>query len=212
MANGHSHEAVMRSAHRTGIFHRVLQVIAIAFVVAAASAAQAQRTTLDDLVSAVVRIKTFINPDGTSVSNLGREREGSGIVIDESGLVLTIGYLMVEAQCRRDHHQRRPDPGGDRGRLRPRDRLRPLAHARAAEDQAARLRPIGRRQGAGPGAGGELWRRRCRAAGPHREPPRVHRELGVSGRGRDLHQPAASGLERGCADQPRGQADRRRLA
>ena len=61
--------------------------------------AQAQATKLDDLVSAVVRVKTFINPDGTSVSNLGREREGSGIVIDESGLVLTIGYLMVEAHA-----------------------------------------------------------------------------------------------------------------
>ena len=47
----------------------------------------------------MVGIKTFINPDGTSVSNLGREREGSGIVIDESGLVLTIGYLMVEAHA-----------------------------------------------------------------------------------------------------------------
>ena len=47
----------------------------------------------------MVRIKTFINPDGRSVSNLGREREGSGILIDESGLVLTIGYLMVEAHA-----------------------------------------------------------------------------------------------------------------
>ena len=62
-------------------------------------AAQAETTALDDLVSAVVRIKTFINPDGSSVQNLGREREGTGIVIDESGLVLTIGYLMVEAQA-----------------------------------------------------------------------------------------------------------------
>jgi S1-C subfamily serine protease len=61
-------------------------------------AARAETTALDDLVSAVVRIKTFINPDGSSVQNLGREREGAGIVIDESGLVLTIGYLMVEAQ------------------------------------------------------------------------------------------------------------------
>ena len=59
----------------------------------------ARATTLDDLVSSVVRVKTFINPDGTSVSSLGREREGSGIVIDESGLVLTIGYLMVEAHA-----------------------------------------------------------------------------------------------------------------
>src|SRR4029079_1605111 len=56
-------------------------------------------TTLDALVSSVVRVKTFITPDGTSVANLGREREGSGIVIDESGLVLTIGYLMVEAHA-----------------------------------------------------------------------------------------------------------------
>ena len=47
----------------------------------------------------MVRIKTFINPDGRSVSNLGREREGSGILIDENGLVLTIGYLMVEAHA-----------------------------------------------------------------------------------------------------------------
>jgi len=56
-------------------------------------------TTLDELVDAVVGIKTFINPDGNSVANLGREREGSGIIIDESGLVLTIGYLMVEAHA-----------------------------------------------------------------------------------------------------------------
>jgi S1-C subfamily serine protease len=61
-------------------------------------AAKAQSSALDDIVSAVVRVKTFINPEGNSISNLGREREGAGIVIDESGLVLTIGYLMVEAQ------------------------------------------------------------------------------------------------------------------
>jgi S1-C subfamily serine protease len=61
--------------------------------------AVAQSTTMEDLVGAVVRIKAFINPDGRSVSNLGRERQGSGILIDESGLVLTIGYLMVEAHA-----------------------------------------------------------------------------------------------------------------
>src|SRR6476646_4351688 len=46
---------------------------------------------------AVVRINTHITPDGRTVQGLGREREGSGIVIDADGLVLTIGYLMVEA-------------------------------------------------------------------------------------------------------------------
>ena len=76
------------------------QVILIAAVaLTTLFVATARATTLDDLVSSVVRVKTFINPDGTSVANLGREREGSGIVIDESGLVLTIGYLMVEAHA-----------------------------------------------------------------------------------------------------------------
>ena len=84
---------------RIGTFHRIAGFV-LAFWLAASAPvfAQAQRSTLDELVSAVVQVKTLINPDGTSVSNLGRERQGSGIVIDESGLVLTIGYLMVEAQ------------------------------------------------------------------------------------------------------------------
>jgi S1-C subfamily serine protease len=52
---------------------------------------------LEQLLSGVVRIKTFIKPDGRTVENLGRERSGSGVVIDNSGLIVTIGYLMVEA-------------------------------------------------------------------------------------------------------------------
>jgi S1-C subfamily serine protease len=77
----------------------LLSLLIGALSLALPATAKAQSTALEDLVSAVVRIKTFINPDGSSVSNLGREREGSGIVIDESGLVLTIGYLMVEAHA-----------------------------------------------------------------------------------------------------------------
>ena len=59
----------------------------------------AQKLATDELLSAVVEVKTFINPDGRTVEILGREREGSGIVIDDQGLVLTIGYLMVEAHA-----------------------------------------------------------------------------------------------------------------
>jgi S1-C subfamily serine protease len=62
-----------------------------------AGLAAAEPTSLDQLVSAVVQIKTHINPEGQTVRGLGREREGSGVVIDEGGLVVTIGYLMVEA-------------------------------------------------------------------------------------------------------------------
>jgi S1-C subfamily serine protease len=71
----------------------------LALTLALFTAAPARAATPDELVAAVVRIKTFINPDGQTVQSLGREREGSGIVIDEDGLVLTIGYLMVEAHA-----------------------------------------------------------------------------------------------------------------
>jgi len=75
-------------------------MIAALALMASATAAHAQpATSVDDLAAAVVRIKAFINPDGRTVANLGVEREGSGIVIGSDGLVLTIGYLMVEAHA-----------------------------------------------------------------------------------------------------------------
>src|SRR3989442_4069441 len=78
----------------------VLVTSALALPVGAQEAAKPEaQKSLDELVSAVVRIKTHINPDGRTVENLGREREGSGIVIDDKDLVLTIGYLMVEAHA-----------------------------------------------------------------------------------------------------------------
>ena len=61
------------------------------------AAAQSQSPTIGELLSGVVHIRTSINPDGRTAENLGRERDGTGIVIDDNGLVLTIGYLMVEA-------------------------------------------------------------------------------------------------------------------
>ena len=61
--------------------------------------AHAQKLATEELLSGVVAVKTFINPDGRTVDYLGREREGSGIVIDADGLIVTIGYLMVEAHA-----------------------------------------------------------------------------------------------------------------
>jgi S1-C subfamily serine protease len=71
--------------------------IATLAVAITGSTGLAQSTRIEELVSAVVRIKTHVNPEGRTVEGLGREREGSGILIDNDGLVLTIGYLMVEA-------------------------------------------------------------------------------------------------------------------
>jgi serine protease Do len=69
-----------------------------AIALAASSQAKAQSGAADELLSAVVQLNTYINPDGRTVKGLGQQRKGSGIVIDDKGLILTIGYLMVEAQ------------------------------------------------------------------------------------------------------------------
>ena len=74
-----------------------LLVALLATLAATGARAQAPGVSIEDLVSAVVQIKTFIDPEGRTVENLGRNREGTGVVIDTNGLVLTIGYLMVEA-------------------------------------------------------------------------------------------------------------------
>ena len=47
--------------------------------------------------NAVVGVKVKALPNARSNDTLGEEREGSGIVIRDDGLVLTIGYLIMEA-------------------------------------------------------------------------------------------------------------------
>lgn len=49
------------------------------------------------LYAALVRIQTTAVPDARSAATLGREREGTGTVIAKGGVVLTIGYLLIEA-------------------------------------------------------------------------------------------------------------------
>ena len=46
---------------------------------------------------AVVGVKTTIPERRRSAQTLGTEREGHGILVDDEGLVLTIGYLIMEA-------------------------------------------------------------------------------------------------------------------
>ncbi len=51
----------------------------------------------DRLYAALVRVQTVAVPNARSNTTLGREREGTGTVIGKEGLILTIGYLIVEA-------------------------------------------------------------------------------------------------------------------
>jgi S1-C subfamily serine protease len=55
------------------------------------------RFDLDRALDAVVLLRAEIPEDAFTASILGTERAGNGVVIGESGLVLTIGYLVTEA-------------------------------------------------------------------------------------------------------------------
>ncbi len=52
--------------------------------------------TVDAL--SVVKVSSKVIPNARSSETLGNRREGTGVVIDASGLVMTIGYLIIEAE------------------------------------------------------------------------------------------------------------------
>jgi S1-C subfamily serine protease len=52
----------------------------------------------EEILRAVVKIRAFIPEDARTARILGTEREGNGVVIDSEGHVLTIGYLILEAE------------------------------------------------------------------------------------------------------------------
>src|SRR6266705_748638 len=53
---------------------------------------------LERALASVVGLHSIIPPDAHSAETLGTERTGNGVLID-NGLVLTIGYLITEAEA-----------------------------------------------------------------------------------------------------------------
>jgi S1-C subfamily serine protease len=78
----------------------VLRILALLLAAAAAPAfAQDQgKDEAAELLSAVVRVKAKILPNARSLATLGPQRQGSGVLVRE-GYVLTIGYLVIEAEA-----------------------------------------------------------------------------------------------------------------
>lgn len=64
---------------------------------ATGSELESQSRALERATNAVVGVQSLAVPDARSNSTLGRIRQGSGVVIGGDGLVLTIGYLILEA-------------------------------------------------------------------------------------------------------------------
>ena len=58
---------------------------------------EAAYQALMDAANSVVGLKVKALPNARSNESLGQERVGSGVVINNEGLVLTIGYLVLEA-------------------------------------------------------------------------------------------------------------------
>jgi S1-C subfamily serine protease len=65
--------------------------------VAAPTDLEVQSRALERASQAVVGVQVLALEDARSNATLGRVRQGSGVVIDPDGLVLTIGYLVLEA-------------------------------------------------------------------------------------------------------------------
>jgi serine protease Do len=87
----------MRTLHR-------FWLVAVTSLLAVAHAATPQplaaQTVIDALTRAnasVVGVQVMAAAGARSAETLGRERSGSGVVIGPDGLVLTIGYLLLEA-------------------------------------------------------------------------------------------------------------------
>ena len=202
----------MRNGPRRA-FARSRLPLAAALVLATLSAGIAQTPPLEELISAVVRIKTFINPDGRTLQNLGREREGSGHrhrrqrpgadhrLPDGRGARRARSPPTTAARCRRTWSATTTRPVSDCCRRSRRSRSSRSPFGKSAdvkERDAVVVASFG-----GPDRAGACSR--CRQA-------RIRRQLGIHARRGDLHLAAASAMERRGADQPRGQAGRRRLA
>src|SRR2546430_6647931 len=51
----------------------------------------------EEMLAAVVRVRMKAIPNARSNTTLGSSREGTGVVIDERGHIVTIGYIVIEA-------------------------------------------------------------------------------------------------------------------
>ncbi len=83
---------------RRSVKTSVLPVLLILFFVLFASNAARAQDEARQILDAVVELNAVIPADARTARGLGTFRRGNGILIDDSGLVLTIGYLVLEAE------------------------------------------------------------------------------------------------------------------
>jgi S1-C subfamily serine protease len=90
------HEGLLGRIIATGETMRFL-ACSLALIVALASGPASAQEKPDEILSAIVGVQAKSLPNARSAATLGTERRGSGVLIREA-LVLTIGYLVIEAE------------------------------------------------------------------------------------------------------------------
>ncbi len=76
-------------------------MLALGVLLAMTSSSLAQQDPKEEakeILKAVVKIRAVVPDYARSARTLGTQREGSGVVIDGKGHILTIGYLIMEAE------------------------------------------------------------------------------------------------------------------
>ena len=79
-----------------GVLVATAVVTAFSWWTTALRAQTTEREVLD-VLSAVVEVRASVPAAARTAATLGTERLGSGVVIDADGLIVTIGYLILEA-------------------------------------------------------------------------------------------------------------------
>jgi S1-C subfamily serine protease len=73
-------------------------LLVVFFIFFALNAPAYGEQSAEEILKAIVKIKSVIPANAFTARTLGTEREGNGVVIDSKGHILTIGYLIVEAE------------------------------------------------------------------------------------------------------------------
>ena len=79
------------------LLHSIAALFLIGLCASAAGAATLTKEQVYELYRAVVAVQAEVPAHARTANTLGRTRRGGGVVIDGNGLVLTIGYLVLEA-------------------------------------------------------------------------------------------------------------------
>ena len=103
IADGKSHDRLVEAGLKVksampNVSPKVIAFIALALCALPVSTrAQEMSEDAARILSAVVGVLSEVPESARTARMLGRQRSGSGIIIDSNGLVVTIGYLVLEA-------------------------------------------------------------------------------------------------------------------